>query len=91
MEESSSNPLLYVLIGAGVVLVLVAIGVAVWLIKRNPATAQPQAFGGQYGQQPMPQPPMPQQPMAPGWYPDPQRQTRLRWFDGNRWTPNTQN
>ncbi|MFF3063636.1 DUF2510 domain-containing protein [Oerskovia sp. NPDC057915] len=22
----------------------------------------------------------------PGWYPDPQDQRRVRWFDGNRWT-----
>ena len=88
-EESSSNPLLFVLIAVGVVLVLAAIGLAVWLAKRNPAPAQPAAFGGPYGQ-PMPQP-MPQPSMAPGWYPDPQRQARLRWFDGTQWTPSTQN
>ncbi|MFE4463475.1 DUF2510 domain-containing protein [Oerskovia sp. NPDC056781] len=26
----------------------------------------------------------------PGWYPDPQDQRRVRWFDGNRWTEHWQ-
>lgn len=78
------------LIAVGVVLVLAAIGLAVWLARRNPAPARPQAFGGPYGQ-PMPQPPMPPPAMATGWYPDPRRQARLRWFDGTEWTPSTQN
>jgi hypothetical protein len=29
-------------------------------------------------------------PGAPGWYPDPHGQARLRWFDGRQWTPGTQ-
>jgi uncharacterized RDD family membrane protein YckC len=28
---------------------------------------------------------------APGWYDDPQREARLRWWDGNAWTSHTQN
>ncbi|MBF6158158.1 DUF2510 domain-containing protein [Nocardia cyriacigeorgica] len=28
--------------------------------------------------------------MAPGWYPDGSDPTRVRWFDGHRWTDRTQ-
>jgi uncharacterized RDD family membrane protein YckC len=28
---------------------------------------------------------------APGWYDDPQRQARLRWWDGSQWTAHTSN
>lgn len=28
--------------------------------------------------------------MAPGWYPDGSDPTRVRWFDGHRWTGRTQ-
>ena len=80
-ESSSSNVLLYVLIGVGVLVVLAAIGLAVWMSKRK--NARPSS-APQYA---MP----PGQPMAPGWYADPQRQARLRWFDGSQWTANTQN
>jgi flagellar basal body-associated protein FliL len=83
-ESSSSNVLLYVLIGVGVLVVLAAIGFAVWMSRRKNTRQSP---AQQYG---MPGQPT-QQPMAPGWYADPQRQARLRWFDGNQWTPNTQN
>ena len=84
-ESSSSNVLLYVLIGVGVLVVLAAIGLAIWLSKRKNTQ---QSFAPQYG---MPPAQPAQQPMAPGWYADPQRQARLRWFDGNQWTANTQN
>lgn len=96
-QESSGgiDPLIWVLVAVGVVLVAAAIGLAIWLTKRNAAPARAQGFGGQFGgpmpQSPMPQNPMPQSPMAPGWYPDPQRRARLRWFDGNQWTPAVQN
>jgi hypothetical protein len=75
VESSSSSPLLYVLIGLGVVLVLATVAVAIWMSKRS--SAQPQPFGGQ--------------PMPAGWYPDPHGQARLRWYDGTQWTPNTKN
>lgn len=32
-------------------------------------------------------PPPPAPPPRPGWYPDPWREARLRWWDGTRWTP----
>ena len=75
VEASSSNTLLYVLIGLGVLVVLAAVAVAVWLSKRSSAPAG-QAPGG---------------PMPAGWYPDPHGQARMRWYDGAQWTANTQN
>ena len=44
----------------------------------DPATAQQPAAGGGESSGP-----------APGWYPDPQGQKRLRYWDGSRWTDNT--
>jgi uncharacterized RDD family membrane protein YckC len=57
----------------------------------GPAFSQPPQ---QYGQQ---QPPPQQQPVPvgggqpAGWYEDPQRQARLRWWDGSTWTSHTSN
>jgi uncharacterized RDD family membrane protein YckC len=62
---------------------------------------QPAFAGGgqQYGPPPVaqppyappPQPPQPQQEAAQkaDWYPDPQGQARLRYWDGQRWTEHT--
>ena len=58
----------------------------------GPALGSPQP---QYGQQPQ----YAQQPQqqaatgstAPGWYDDPQREARLRWWDGSTWTSHTSN
>jgi Protein of unknown function (DUF2510) len=88
-QESSSgvDPLLWALIGTGVVLVIAAVVVAVVLSKRRSIPRGTVT----YGAPPMPQASPPPGPMAPGWYPDPQRQARLRWFDGRQWTPSTQN
>jgi hypothetical protein len=33
-----------------------------------------------------PAPPVVPAPRSPGWYPDPWRQARTRWWDGHRWT-----
>ncbi len=82
VDASSSDVLLYVLIGAGVVLVVAIVLVALWLSKRSSAPAQPPAVGGPAGP--------PTQPMSPGWYPDPHGQARLRWYDGRQWTANAQ-
>jgi uncharacterized RDD family membrane protein YckC len=56
----------------------------------------PQQYG-QYGAPPAygQPPPPPQQPVPvgggqpAGWYDDPQRQARLRWWDGGNWTSHT--
>jgi uncharacterized RDD family membrane protein YckC len=54
----------------------------------------PPQYGGapQYGSAP-PQPPQPAVPVGggqpAGWYDDPQRQARLRWWDGSSWTSHT--
>lgn len=96
-QESSGgiDPLVWALIAAGVVLVIAAVVVAVVLSRRRSAPRGTVSYGMPYGA-PIPPgnpPPQPAGPgaMAPGWYPDPQRQARLRWFDGNRWTAGTQN
>jgi uncharacterized RDD family membrane protein YckC len=58
-------------------------------------------FAGGYGQIPPPgygeppqpppygQPPQAQQPQQADWYPDPQGQARLRYWDGQQWTEHT--
>ena len=43
-----------------------------------PAQAQGQGAGGTQGQP------------GPNWYPDPQNQAMMRWWDGQAWTPHTQ-
>ena len=35
-------------------------------------------------------PPVLPRPRTPGWYPDPWRQARMRWWDGGRWTEHMQ-
>ena len=49
-----------------------------------PGYAQPPPVGG-YGAPPAP----PQQAQPADWYPDPQGQGRLRYWDGQRWTDHT--
>ena len=87
------DPLVWALIGTGVVLVIAAVVVAVVLSKRRstPRGSVPYGAPAPYGAPPMPQASPQPGPIAPGWYPDPQRQARLRWFDGRQWTPSTQN
>jgi Protein of unknown function (DUF2510) len=41
-------------------------------------------------QRPISVPPPPPAPAYMGWYPDPWRQARVRWWDGRRWTEHTQ-
>jgi uncharacterized RDD family membrane protein YckC len=53
----------------------------------------PQAFNagpsGPPQAQPQPQPVQPSGSPAPGWYDDPQREARLRYWDGSSWTSHT--
>jgi uncharacterized RDD family membrane protein YckC len=66
--------------------------VAKTLVVRQDAAGQPiqvagagQFPAGGYGQAP----PVQQQPQQADWYPDPQGQARLRYWDGQRWTDHT--
>jgi uncharacterized RDD family membrane protein YckC len=58
---------------------------------------QPAFAGGggfpqqQFAPQPQFQPPPAQQQQPAGWYPDPQQQARLRYWDGTAWTGNVSN
>jgi uncharacterized RDD family membrane protein YckC len=65
--------------------------VAKTLVVRKDAVGQPipvlepvYAGAGAYGT-----PPPVQQPQQADWYPDPQGQARLRYWDGQRWTDHT--
>jgi hypothetical protein len=57
----------------------------------GPPPTSPQAFNA--GPQAPPAPPQAPPPSAPaqpaGWYEDPQRQARLRYWDGTSWTQHT--
>ena len=55
------------------------------------AFAAPPPSGSPVGAPPPPAPPQPQQQgaQAADWYPDPQGQARLRYWDGQRWTEHT--
>jgi hypothetical protein len=61
----------------------------------QPAFAGPPPTGAPVGAPPPPaQPQQPQQSQQPAgqaanWYPDPQGQARLRYWDGERWTEHT--
>jgi uncharacterized RDD family membrane protein YckC len=58
----------------------------------GPAFSQPPPGYGQQAPPPPPQPPVPVGGGQPaGWYDDPQRQARLRWWDGTNWTSHTSN
>jgi uncharacterized RDD family membrane protein YckC len=50
---------------------------------------QPQPQQQQAPQQPQQQPQQQQQAYKADWYPDPQGQARLRYWDGQRWTEHT--
>jgi hypothetical protein len=41
-------------------------------------------------QQPVVQPPAPTSGLTPGWYPDQNDHSRMRYFDGRVWTSETQ-
>jgi uncharacterized RDD family membrane protein YckC len=52
----------------------------------QPQPQQPQQPQPQQPRQPQPQQPQQQQAYKADWYPDPQGQARLRYWDGQRWT-----
>jgi Protein of unknown function (DUF2510) len=84
--------------------VMLIVGIVRRRRLRRPAAMYAGAYGGTYppggvvppGWQPAPQPaaPQPPQPAASlpvaGWYPDPQLPGTQRWWDGTRWTDQTQ-
>jgi uncharacterized RDD family membrane protein YckC len=55
----------------------------------GPPPANPQAFSAGPPAPPQAPPPAPAQSQPAGWYEDPQRQARLRYWDGSAWTQHT--
>ena len=80
----SLNSLIWLLI------VIVVIAVIVWAVRMALAPRE----GGTYREQTVVQQPVPQQPaqsgsLAPGWYPDQNDHSMMRYYDGRVWTSET--
>jgi hypothetical protein len=80
----SLNSLIWLLI------VIVIIAVVIWAVR---AALAPRG-GGSYReetvvQQPVAQQPAPSSGLAPGWYPDQNDHSMMRYYDGRVWTSET--
>jgi hypothetical protein len=80
----SLNSLIWLLI------LIVVIAVVVWAVRFALAPHGGQTYREQrVVQQPVAQQPSPSGGLAPGWYPDQNDHTMMRYYDGRVWTSET--
>ena len=85
MLSSAVNSLVWILVVIAIVAVVIAVARAVSARAERPVVEQPLVE----------QPVVQQQPvatsgLAPGWYPDQQDMSLMRYFDGRVWTAQTE-
>jgi hypothetical protein len=80
----SLNSLIWLLI------VIVVIAVIVWAVRMAFAPREGRAYRERtVVQQPVAQQPAPSGSLAPGWYPDQNDHSMMRYYDGRVWTSET--